>query len=137
MYGMYKAGGISAAGYMMLDNLGHSSSSFTHVFYSGGYIDRQGNVIDVSKNRAVELANSIGGKTIDMTRIGTYLTKTGYASNHPTWAYASANFANQVPNLGKVHAILYYPGMSEASVWMTTELPSLAKRLIEIIIGGL
>lgn len=137
VYGMYKVGGAAAAGYMMLDNLGHSFSQFTHVFYSGGYVDNQGNVVDVSKNRAAELANAIGGKTIDMTRIGTYLTKMGYSSDHSAWTYASANFANQVPHLGKVHAILYYPGMSEASVWLTTELPSLVKRLIEIIIGGL
>ncbi len=137
VYGMYKVGGAAAAGYMMLDNLGHSFSQFTHVFYSGGYVDNQGNIVDVSKNRAAELANATGGKTIDMTRIGTYLTKMGYSSDHSAWTYASANFANQVPYLGKVHAILYYPGMSEASVWLTTELPSLVKRFIEIIIGGL
>ena len=141
VYGIFKAGGmfkggISAAGYMMIDNLGHSFSSFTHVFYSGGYVNENGDVIDISKFRAAVLAKSLGGKTIDMTRLGMYLTKMGYPSNHATWTYASANFANQVPTNGIVHAVLYYPGMIETSVWMTTELPELLRRFINIIIGG-
>lgn len=137
VYGMYKVAGLTAAGYMMLDNLGNSFNQFTHVFYSGGYLNENGEVVDISKSRAAELANYLGGKTIDMTWTGTYLTNMGYAANHPAWAIASANFANQVSQYGTVYAVLYYPGMSESSVWLTTELEVLAKKIVEIIIGGL
>jgi hypothetical protein len=131
---MYKTVGVTGAGYMMLDNMSNSFRSFTHVFWSGGHMDNNGNVIDVAKTRAVQVANSLNGKTLEMTRLGIYLEKIGAPSE--AWTIASQNFASQGPYYGSAHAVLYYPGMSEYGVWLTTELPELARRFVEVIIGG-
>ena len=123
VYQMAMVGGLPAAGYMMLDNLGNSFHSVTHVFWSGG---------ESARNGAMDLAHNIGGKTMEMTRIGTYLERTG--AGLETWKIASFNFASQVPYNGKAYVFLNEP-IRETSVWLTVELPELIRRFVEIITG--
>ena len=124
-YQMFRAGGVLAAGYMMLDNLSNAFFNHLHVFWSGG---------DVAKNQAMSYANQNGGITLEMTRLGKYLETLPY--NRQLWEYASQNFANQVSNNGIVRAILYYPEMSEYAIWFI-EKEILIKKMVEIIIGSL
>lgn len=122
---MFRAGGVLAAGYMMLGNLSNAFYNHLHVFWSGG---------DVAKNQAMSYANQNGGITLEMTRLGKYLETLPY--NRQLWEYASQNFANQVSNNGIVRAILYYLEMSEYAIWFT-EKEILIKKMVEIIIGSL
>lgn len=108
----------------MLDNLGNSFNSFTHVFWSGG---------DIAQNQANNLAKNIGGKTLGMTRIGSCLESLSY--NRTAWVIASQNLANQVSNGATVRAILYYPGMSYGSIWFD-EAKILFDKAVDIIYGG-
>lgn len=120
-------GGLFPTGYMGLDNLGNSFNQFKHVFWSGG---------DVAKESAIDHANNIGGKTLEMTKLGKYLEKnySGVNYNQDIWTIASKNFANQVSSRGSVYAILYYPDMRIDAVWFE-EVKELAKRLIDIVVG--
>ncbi len=125
VYAMYQAAGLAGAGYMMMDNLKNSFHYVTHVFWSGG---------DIAKEAAADYANTINGTTLEMTRLGQYLS--GLPEyNQRAWELASYNFANQVPSYSQVNAILYYPGMRENAIWYTQEIIELGKKFIEIIRG--
>ena len=124
-YQMFRAGGLAAGVYMMLDNLSNAFNSPLHVFWSGG---------DIAKNQSMSYANQNCGITLEMTRLGKYLETLPY--NPQLWDYASQNFANQVSNNGIVRAILYYPGMRVDAIWFT-EKEILIKKMVEIIIGSL
>jgi hypothetical protein len=125
VYGMYKAAGVTAAGYMMLGNLQNSFYSLTHVFWSGG---------EYAKDQATEFANSIGGKTLGMTSVGQYLQTLEY--NRNAWIIASQNFAGQVSSGSSVYAIIYYPGMAYDSIWFI-ESKILVDKAVEIVRGAL
>lgn len=81
--GTFGAGGFGAGARMIMDNYSNAFSSVAHVFWTGG---------EVAKGKASELAKSIGGKTIEMTRLGQYLERTN--ASRLLWDLASANFAN-------------------------------------------
>ena len=128
-YQMLKAGGFGATMLMLGDNLSSVFNNFTHVFWSGG---------DISMNAGNYLANDVGGKTLEMTRLGQYLTK--HSVEYDAWKIASVNFANQVSNGSTVFVMQNINGVGIASTWATTEYPVLAKKAIEFIyeiIGGI
>ena len=128
-YQMLKAGGFGATMLMLGDNLRSAFNNFTHVFWSGG---------DISMNGGNYLANDVGGKTLEMTRLGQYLTK--HSAEYDAWKIASANFANQVSNGSTVFVMQNVNGVGITSTWATTEYPILAKKAIEFIyeiIGGI
>ena len=84
------------------------------------------------------LANEVGGKTLEMTKLGQYLS--GIEFNDQLWKIASANFANQVSNGGTVFAMQNIEGIRISSVWATIEYDILIKKGVEIIyevIGGI
>ena len=84
------------------------------------------------------LAKDVGGTTLEMTRLGQYLTN--HSVKYEAWKIASANFANQVSNGSTVFAIQNINGISITSTWATTEYPILVKKAAEIIyviIGGI
>ena len=56
--------GISAGAKMLMDNTSQAFNTGAQVFWAGG---------DVAKNAAKQVANNVGGKTLEMTRVGTYL----------------------------------------------------------------
>lgn len=128
-YQMLKTGGFGATMLMLGDNLSSAFNNFTHVFWSGG---------DISMNGGNYLANDVGGKTLEMTRLGQYLAK--HSAEYGAWEIASANFANQVSNGSTVFVMQNINGVGIASTWATTEYPILAKKVIEFIyeiIGGI
>ncbi len=128
-YNMAKAGGIGAAGYMMLDNLSNSFKYTTHVFWSDG---------EIAENGGSSLANDIGGTTLEMTHLGKYLTLNN--SLYDAWKIASTNFALQVPTNGVAFSMQNLMGIGIQSTWATTEYPILFKKAVQIIyelIGGL
>ena len=128
MVAAYKIGGATSAGYMALDNISNAINQTQHVFWSGG---------ELAKNEAAKFANTIGGKTLEMTRFGQYLESIPY--NKALWNIASENFANQVSPYSQVDAFLNIPAMHEKAVWLTVELPKLAEKFVEIvkhILGG-
>lgn len=128
-YQMAKVGGLGAAMVMMGDNFSNAIHHTTHVFWSGG---------DISMNGGNYLANDVGGTTLEMTRLGQYLTN--HSAKYEAWKIASANFANQVSNGSTVFAMQNINGVGIASTWATTEYPILVKKAVEIIyeiIGGI
>ena len=129
VYQMARYGGTTAAGLMMFDNLYNSFNYTQHIFWSGG---------TPVYDSALSYAEKTGGTTLEMTGLGGYLSVyfSGASYNPLAWNIASQNFASQVTYGGTVRAILYYPYMREAAIWFS-EANELAKRLVEIIIGGL
>lgn len=128
-YQMAKVGGLGAAMVMMGDNFSNAIHHTTHVFWSGG---------DISMNGGNYLAKDVGGTTLEMTRLGQYLTN--HSAKYEAWKIASANFANQVPNGSTVFAMQNINGISITSTWATTEYPILVRKAVEIIyeiIGGI
>ena len=131
VYGMFKTGGVVSAGYMMMDNIGHAIKPFTHVFWSGGEIAKEG---------GKHLANDVGGRTLEMTRLGIYLSKKGNSISFDAWRFASANFAHQVAKGGTVFSVQNVNGVFMQGAWATVEFPILAQKFVNIvweIIGGL
>lgn len=121
-YAMAKTGGLGAAFYMMYDNFKNAAHYTTHVFWSGG---------DLSMNGGSYLSSDVGGTTLEMTKLGQYLTN--HNSSYDAWKIASANFANQVPSGGTVFAVQNMQGVGIASTWATTEYPILVKKGAEIV----
>ena len=107
--------GIVAGGKMILDNITQTINKVPQVFWSG-----RG-----AKDASVQIANSLGGTTLEMTRLGQYLQ----ASNAPIsmWKAASANFANVASNIGNsVYSIQSASGVRLGSIWATVEYPLLS-----------
>ncbi len=128
-YKMVKVGGLGATILMMGDNFNNALHHTTHVFWSGG---------DISMNGGKYLANDVGGKTLEMTKLGQYLTNSG--AKYEAWKIASANFASQVQNGGTIFAMQNINGIGITSTWATTEYPILVKKAVEIIyeiVGGI
>ena len=128
-YQMAKVGGLGAAMVMMGDNFSNVIHHTTHVFWSGG---------DISMNGGNYLAKDVGRTTLEMTRLGQYLTN--HSAEYDAWKIASANFANQVSNGSTVFVVQNINGVGIASTCATTEYPILAKKAIEFIyeiIGGI
>jgi len=105
---LVSTGGIGAGARMIADNVSNAFNSQAHVFWSGG---------ETAMNAAKNFANRIGGKTLEMTRLGSYLEKINAGSD--LWRAASANFANQ--SSGVVYSIQNSIGVRLQSVWATVE----------------
>ena len=115
--------GVVGGAKMVADNISQSVSRDTQVFWSGG---------NVVKNAAKQIANSVGGKTLEMTRVGVYLEKTN--APYSAWQAASANFANVAVNASSsIYSIQNAAGIRLQSIWATVEYPVLQGK--EIIYG--
>jgi len=115
--------GIVAGAKMLADNTSQACSSVSQVFWSGG---------DVAKNAAKQVANDVGGKTLEMTRLGTYLEQID--APYSVWQAASSNFANVASNSSSaICSIQNAAGVSLQSTWATIEYPLLQGR--DIIYG--
>ena len=105
---------------MAADNFSQALSRAPQVFWSGG---------EIVKNTARDFANMIGGKTLEMTRLGTYLESIEAAS--PTWRAASANFANVANNASRtIYCIQNSAGIRIQSIWATIEYGIVSAREI-------
>ena len=122
-YQMLQAAGGTAAVTMMLDNLTNSFHHTTHIFWSGG---------ELSQNAGAYLAQNVQGITLEMTKLGQYLSKLPQF-NRKAWEIASANFANQVTNGSAVFVVQNTAGVIIDSIWATVEYPILVKKIIELI----
>ncbi len=115
--------GIVAVAKMLADNVSQACSSVSQVFWSGG---------DVAKNAAKQVANDVGGKTLEMTRLGTYLEQID--APYSAWQAASSNFANVASNSSSaIYSIQNAAGVGLQSAWATIEYPLLQGR--DIIYG--
>ena len=115
--------GIVAGAKMLADNASQACSSVSQVFWSGG---------DVAKNAAKQVASDVGGKTLEMTRLGTYLEQID--APYSAWQAASSNFANVASNSSSaIYSIQNAAGVGLQSTWATIEYPLLQGR--DIIYG--
>ena len=115
--------GFSAGVKMLADNASQAYSNVSQVFWSGG---------DVAKNAAKQVANEIGGKTLEMTRVGAYLEQ--ISAPYSAWQAASSNFANVASNSSSaIYSIQNASGVGIQSIWATIEYPLLQGK--EIIYG--
>ena len=106
-------GGIAATMNMVADNISQAYNNSTQVFWSGG---------DIVKNAANQFANDIGGKTLGMTRVGTYLENINASST--AWQAASANFANVANNVNtSIYCIQNASHININCIWGTIEYP--------------
>ena len=106
--------GISAAAKMLIDNVSQACSNTPQVFWSGESV----------KSAANELANNVGGKTLEMTRLGTYLNEIN--APYGAWQAASSNFANIANNSScAIYSVQYAGGVGVQSIWATIEYPLL------------
>ena len=123
-YQMYSAAGLGAAKAMMQSNFSNALHYSTHVFWSGG---------ELSMNSAKYLAQDIGGTTLEMTKLGQYLSKLP-SFNAEAWRIASTNFANQVPGGSTAFTVLNSAGPRLDSIWVTVEHPILLKKILDLIV---
>ncbi len=115
--------GFSAGVKMLADNASQACSNVSQVFWSGG---------DVAKNAAKQVANEIGGKTLEMTRVGSYLEQIN--AQYSAWQAASSNFANVASNSSSaIYSIQNASGVGIQSIWATIEYPLLQGK--DIIYG--
>ena len=115
--------GVAAGAKMLADNVSQACSSASQVFWSGG---------DVAKNAAKQVADDVGGKTLEMTQLGAYLEQID--APYSAWQAASLNFANVASSLsGAIYSIQNAAGVGLQSVWATIEYPLLQGK--EIIYG--
>jgi hypothetical protein len=120
---MVNAAGIGAAGAMLASNFSNALHYSTHIFWSGG---------ELSKNAARELADILGGTTLEMTQLGHYLENlSGF--NAEAWRIASVNFANQVQSGSTAFVVHNLSGIRLASIWATVEYPILIQKIIDLI----
>ena len=106
-------GGLAAGGLMMADNISQAIHHAPQVFWSGG---------NVAKNAARQIAQSINGITLEMTKLGQHLEQTN--ASWEMWKAASQNFANVANNAASaVHAVHNATGVKLQSIWATIEYP--------------
>ena len=113
--GVVGSAGVAAGASMIADNISQAAEKLPQVFWSGG---------DLAKNTARQLANDIGGHTLEMTRLGARLEQMDVPFS--AWQAASANFANVATNTSPlVYSIQNAAGINIQSVWATVEYPIL------------
>ena len=110
-----ESAGVVGGAKMIADNISQTVTRNAQVFWSGG---------DTVKNAAKQVANSVGGKTLEMTRVGIYLEKTN--APYSAWQAASANFANVAVNASpNIYSVQNAAGIRLQSIWATVEYPVL------------
>ena len=96
---------------MIADNISEAFSHAPRVFWSGG---------SIANYTARDYARSIGGQTLEMTRLGSYLE--GINASNQLWRAASANFANVARNASsKLYCVQSTAGVKLRSIWATVE----------------
>jgi hypothetical protein len=115
------AGSGFAAGMMMIaDNVSQAINHSPQVFWSGG---------EAAKNASVQVANSVNGITLEMTRLGQYLEQTN--ASIEAWVSASSNFANVANNAASyIYSVQNAAGVKINSIWATIEYPLLKMKEI-------
>ena len=112
--------GLAAGARMISDNFSEAISHAPQVFWSGG---------EVAKTTARDYASLIGGKTLEMTRLGTYLET--LTVSRQVWQAASANFANVASNAcSSIYSIQSSAGVKIQSTWATIEYGFVCARSI-------
>lgn len=97
--------GVAAGAKMVGDNISRAFNAFPQVFWSGD---------DLAKNA------SVGGKTLEMTRLCEYLQAT--QGSRDAWRAASLNFANVAKSSKQaIYSIQNASGMYIDSIWAATE----------------
>ena len=115
--------GLAAGMKMISDNVSQAFCGAPQVFWSGQ---------DLAKNAARQIANDIGGKTLEMTKLGSTLEQSG--ASDAVWRAASSNFANVANNSSSaIYSVQNAAGIRIQSIWSTVEYPMLNGR--EIIYG--
>lgn len=105
---------------MLSDNLSQAVNKVPQVFWSGEKL---------AETSARQFANSIGGRTLEMTKLGQHLEK--IKAPIDMWYTASANFANVASNSAcEIYSIQNAAGVKITSAWATIEYPLLAMRNI-------
>ena len=125
---LQKSAGLAAVGYAIADNWNNSIHCYTHVFWSGG---------ELAENGGRYVANDVGGKTLEMTKLGNYLQSIN--ANLNSWEQASKLFANQVSSNSTVFFTQNIHEYYNLSIWATIEEPILTGKavdIIRIIFGG-
>jgi hypothetical protein len=119
---MSKLAGSAAVTAMLSDNIQNALHYTTHIFWSGG---------ELSQNASTYLSQNVKGITLEMTKLGQYLSNLTFDVNK--WQIASANFANQVRNGSTAFIVHNQYGVNINSIWATVEYPILIKKIIELI----
>ena len=110
--------GLVAGTKMIADNISQACNKVPQVFWSGG---------DVAKNTASKVASDIGGKTLEMTRLGAHLEQSQATSS--AWQAASSNFANVASNIDlPVYSIQSDVCVRINSIWAQIEYPLLQNK---------
>ena len=113
-------GGLVAGGKMIADNASQAVAKAPQVFWSGG---------NLAKDSACKVAQDVGGKTLEMTRLGQHLEK--IQAPIESWKAASTNFANVANNASSsIYSIQNSDGVGLRSIWATVEYPLLSSRNI-------
>ncbi len=108
--------GFTAGAKMIADNVSQAFTQTSQVFWSGG---------DVAKDAANQFAKDVGGKTLEMTRLGSYLETID--ASYSAWQAASSNFANVATNINSaIYSIQNVAGVNLQSTWATIEYPILS-----------
>lgn len=108
---------------LIADNISQACNNAPHVFWSGG---------EIAKNAAEQVANDVGGTTLEMTRLGTYLESID--ASYQAWQAASLNFANVAKSSGcAIYSIQNAAGVTLQSTWATIEYQVL--KTCDIIYG--
>ena len=101
---------------MITDNVSQAVNRVTQVFWSGG--------LDEAGNHAQQVAQNVGGKTLEMTRVGQYLGQMSGVDSS-VWNAASTNFANTARNM--VYTVQNTPLLRPNSTWNQIEYPILLR----------
>ncbi len=116
-------GGIVAGAKMLADNVSQWINRLPSVFWSGG---------NPAQKASESVAKCVGGNTLEMTRLGQYLTKLD--ATIKTWRAASQNFANVASNTSRsIYSIQNSAYVNIGSTWRNVEYPLLRAR--DIIYG--
>ena len=103
--------GLAAGMKMISDNVSQAFCGAPQVFWSGQ---------DLAKNAARQIANDIGGKTLEMTKLGSTLEQSG--ASDAVWRAASSNFANVANNSSSaIYSVQNAAGIRIQSIWSTVE----------------
>ena len=118
--------GLGAGALMIGDNICQSMNKVPQVFWSGG---------DIAKNAAANLAENVGGLTLEMTQLGKYLEQT--EASISAWNIASQNFANVASNAASaIYSVQNAAGVRLQSTWATIEYPLVKlKEIIYSVVG--
>ena len=103
--------GFAAGAKMVTYNITQAFGNTPQVFWSGG---------NVAKDAAKQIANTVGGRTLETTQLGMYLEQIN--ASYSAWKAASLNFANVATNASSsIYSIQNAAGVGLQSTWAQVE----------------